>query len=175
MNLSNFFVFCNEPIWLANHKKKLKQWRLPEIEDSKDGVPLPLAHLYRWEGEDFGQNIYGIKVRCYWEHPGNPLGTWRNMLGTKEKWKNSPSPPPPPSMRWLSILSRVFIFFPLGGEGRWFFNSCVPKCSQMFPNVKYVFPKGVPSSTSLYPFFFAQSSTLLTYIAGTRGRHSILA
>jgi hypothetical protein len=24
----------------------------------KDGVPpLPLAHLYKWEGEDFGQNI----------------------------------------------------------------------------------------------------------------------
>jgi hypothetical protein len=32
---------------------------LLKIEDSmKDEVPSPLAHLYRWEGEDFGQNIW---------------------------------------------------------------------------------------------------------------------
>jgi len=54
----------------------------------KDGVPLPLAHLYRWEGGRTLGIAYSIKARCYWEHPwethwelrghiGNPLGTCR--------------------------------------------------------------------------------------------------
>jgi len=53
---------------------------------------------------------YGIKVRCYWEHPwgthwnlGNILGThWeleRNMLGTKGKWKKILLYLPPPKKK----------------------------------------------------------------------------
>jgi len=59
-------------------------------------VPTPLVHLYRWEGEDFRQNIYWIEVRCYWEHHwGTYWELERNMLGTKEKWKEIlPSPHP---------------------------------------------------------------------------------
>jgi len=38
---------------------------------------------------------YGIKARCYWEHPwrtywepdGNPLGTWREHVGNKGKMR----------------------------------------------------------------------------------------
>jgi hypothetical protein len=93
----------------------------------KDGVPLALAQLYRWEGEDFGQNIW-IKVRCYWKHPwgsdwelreqsGNLMGTHRElkgkMLGTKEKWKkilhflawtNSPI------INWGYLWSIIYLF-----------------------------------------------------------------
>jgi hypothetical protein len=87
-------------------KKKLKLWRLPNIEDSME----------RWSASPFGLPIMGekgrtlgktyeIKVRCYWEHSwgthwehiGNLRGTyWEfegNMLGTKENGKH---PPPPP-------------------------------------------------------------------------------
>jgi hypothetical protein len=55
-----FFFFCNEPIWLAHRKKKLKLWRLPKIEDSMEwwSASPPLAHLYRWERQDFGQNVW---------------------------------------------------------------------------------------------------------------------
>jgi hypothetical protein len=41
---------------------------------------------------------YGIKARCYWEHPlGNKLGAIWNLKGTKKKRKKSfrPLPPPP--------------------------------------------------------------------------------
>jgi hypothetical protein len=39
-------------------KKKLKIPKNPKIEDSMERSAVPLAHLYRFEGEDFGQNIW---------------------------------------------------------------------------------------------------------------------
>jgi len=60
---------------------------------------LPIWPKYTAEkGRTLGKT-YGIKERCYWEHPlGNTLGThWeldRNMLGTNKKEKKS-SPPHP--------------------------------------------------------------------------------
>jgi hypothetical protein len=56
---------------------------------------LPIWPTYTAEkGRTLGKT-YGIKERCYWEHPlGNTLGThWeldRNMLGTNKKEKKSP-------------------------------------------------------------------------------------
>ncbi len=99
-------------------------------------VSPPLAQVYRWEGEDFGKT-YGIKARCYWEHPwethwelrkhiGNPLGIWKehkgNMLGTKEKWKKSLPPPRKnqdqswvhaESSHWLHEISISKLFVPI--------------------------------------------------------------
>jgi len=46
------------------------------------------------KGRTLGKT-YGIKVRCYWEHIGNLMGTWKEHVGTKEKWKN-PLPDGPP-------------------------------------------------------------------------------
>jgi hypothetical protein len=45
------------------------------------------------KGRTLGKT-YGIKTRCYWEHPWGthwvPDGEHRgNMLGTKEKWNKS--------------------------------------------------------------------------------------
>jgi hypothetical protein len=48
-------------MWLAHSKKKkFKLWKHPQKLKIlwKDEVPLPLAQLNRWEGEDFGQNIW---------------------------------------------------------------------------------------------------------------------
>jgi hypothetical protein len=60
---------------------------------------LPFWPTYIGEkGKTLGKT-YGIKARCYWEHPwnlGNILGTqWElegNMLGTKEKRKKNHPP-----------------------------------------------------------------------------------
>jgi len=43
----------------------------------------PLAHIYKREGEDFGQNI-GDNARCYWEHP---WGTYWEPIGNEGKMK----------------------------------------------------------------------------------------
>ncbi len=79
-----------------------------------NGEPLLLAHLYKWEGEDFGQNTRVIKDTL-WQHIENlenKIGThwnfFRNMMGTHrdpKKMKNlSPPPitphPQPPKKRW---------------------------------------------------------------------------
>jgi hypothetical protein len=52
------------------------------MEDSTESeVPLtPLAHLYRWEGEDFGQNIWDCEHprETHWEpreHIGSLMGS----------------------------------------------------------------------------------------------------
>jgi hypothetical protein len=70
----------------------LKLWSLLKIEDSMDRWIVSPFELYRWEGEDF--KTYGIKARCYWEHP---WGTrWEhdgNPLGTNEQRKKNPPPP----------------------------------------------------------------------------------
>jgi hypothetical protein len=96
-----FFV-CNEPIWLARHKKKLKLRRLPKIENYMERmVPPPLAHLYRWKAEDFGQNIWvglkwGAMGNSLGEHIGNLMGTWREHVGNKGKMKKTLLPRPLP-------------------------------------------------------------------------------
>jgi len=54
---------------------------------------LPLLPTYIGEKGRTLCKTYGIKVRCYWEHPwgthwepyGNPLELGGNILGTKEK------------------------------------------------------------------------------------------
>ncbi len=60
-------------------------------------MPPPLAHLYRWEGADFGQNIYAIKVRCYWEHLWGtywePIGNLKGTYCEQRKMKKNPPLP----------------------------------------------------------------------------------
>jgi len=80
-----FFFFCNEPIWLAHHKKKVEtiggspKWKILW----KDGVPPPLAQLYRWEGEDFGQKHMGLKQGAI----GNTLGEHiENLENISRTW-----------------------------------------------------------------------------------------
>jgi len=67
-------------------QKKLKQWRLPKIEDSMERWNvLPLWPTYIGKGRPLGKT-YGIKARCYWEHHwGTHWELEGNMLGTKKK------------------------------------------------------------------------------------------
>jgi len=62
---------------------------------------LPLWPTYIGEkGRTLGKT-YGIKARCYWEHPWGthwePRELEGDMLGTKEKRKKSPPTPPKPT------------------------------------------------------------------------------
>jgi hypothetical protein len=54
-----FFQLANIIVLLTKKKKKVGLVRHPQPKKIlwEDGVPPPLARLYRWEGEDFGQNI----------------------------------------------------------------------------------------------------------------------
>jgi hypothetical protein len=66
------FCFYKVPIWKMNpsqKKKKSKLWRLPKIEVPwKDGIPRPLAQLYRWKRKDFGKHMGKTPL-------GNALGS----------------------------------------------------------------------------------------------------
>jgi hypothetical protein len=91
------------------NKNKLKVWKLSEIVDSMERLQcFSLWPMYIGEkGRTLGKT-YGIKARCYWEHPGgthwkprehigNLMGIhWElegNMLETKGKRKKSlPAP-----------------------------------------------------------------------------------
>ncbi len=55
---SNFFFAISQFDWPIA-KTEVEAMEAPQNRRfyGKDGVPPPLAHLYRWEGEDFGQNI----------------------------------------------------------------------------------------------------------------------
>jgi hypothetical protein len=74
---------CNEPIWLANHSKRLKLWRLLEIEGSilKYRVP-PLWPTYIGERRTTFAKAYGIKVRCHGRNVGEHVGNLKNILRT---------------------------------------------------------------------------------------------
>ncbi len=65
-----FFFFLQWVDWLTP-KKSWNYGGSPKQKILwKDGVPPPLAHLYRWEGEDFGQNIWDwseVLLGTYWE------------------------------------------------------------------------------------------------------------
>jgi hypothetical protein len=65
---------------LAHHKKRLKLWKLPKIEDymEKWSASRLWPRYISEKGRTLGKT-YGIKVRWYWEHPwgigehvGNP-------------------------------------------------------------------------------------------------------
>jgi hypothetical protein len=91
----NFFFGCNDPIWLAHHKKKLELRRLPKIEDSMERWRcLPLWPTYIGEkGRTLGKT-YRIKMRCYWEHLWGTHWEPREHVGNKGKMKKNPPPPP---------------------------------------------------------------------------------
>jgi hypothetical protein len=86
---------------LAHDKKKLETMEAPQNRRFYEKMEcLPLWPTYIGEKWRTLGKTYGIKARCYWEHPWethwepreyirNLMGThWkleRNMLGTKEK------------------------------------------------------------------------------------------
>ncbi len=81
--LSNsIFLFGMEQIWLAHHSRKMKLFRLLQIEGSilKYRICPPLAQLYRWKEDNICQSIYRIKVRCYWELFGGTCQELGNSL-----------------------------------------------------------------------------------------------
>jgi hypothetical protein len=71
----NFFLFCNEPFWLA-----LKLWRVWKFVFGPPNIDEKRTTLGK---------AYAIKVWCYWEHIGNfrtswkPLGTWWEHSGNR--------------------------------------------------------------------------------------------
>jgi hypothetical protein len=74
--LFNFF-FLQQANLIGPSHKKMKLWRLPNIEGSilKYRVPLLWPTYISERRTTFGK-AYRIKVRCYGEHVGNTLGTW---------------------------------------------------------------------------------------------------
>jgi hypothetical protein len=59
--LASFFCFCsNGPFWLSYNQIKLKLGRFHKLAVSMWGwIAFPLSHLYKWEGQNFGQNKMG--------------------------------------------------------------------------------------------------------------------
>jgi len=90
---------CSKNLIGPLQKKKLKLWRLLQnrILFGKDGVPNYIGEKGRTLGK-----TYGIKARCYWEHPWGthwePREHIENLKGIKEKgkMKKKSFPPPPP-------------------------------------------------------------------------------
>jgi hypothetical protein len=79
-----YFIFCNEPIGLANHSKKMKLFKLPKREGSILKYRVP--HLWpRWKEDNICQSIWDKK----WVGVGNSLGTCQE-LGNSLLW----APPP---------------------------------------------------------------------------------
>jgi hypothetical protein len=69
------FVFCNEPIWLANHSKRSEAMEAPQnsrfyFEFLAFGTPI-----YVKRSTTFAK-AYGFKVRCMEIMLGNTLRTW---------------------------------------------------------------------------------------------------
>ncbi len=106
------FLFCNEPIWLAHHKKKLKLWRLPKIKVSME----------RWNASPFDPpSFFSFFLILLWaKHMGlkrdaigntlgeQILGTWwkpiGNLKGTYwEQRKNEKNPHPNENLAILAI------------------------------------------------------------------------
>jgi hypothetical protein len=78
------FFFCNEPIWLAHSKKKLKLWRLAHYRKFYGKMEcLPLWPTYIGVK---GRTLRQIIMRCYSEHPWGTHWKLRehieNLLGT---------------------------------------------------------------------------------------------
>ncbi len=66
--ISPNFHFCNESIWLAHCKTKSSNYGgSRNIEDSMEHLPLWCTYIGE-KGRTLGKT-YGIKARCYWEHP----------------------------------------------------------------------------------------------------------
>jgi len=91
------FCFCNEPIWLAHRKQKLRLWWLPQNRRFYIGVPTFGPPIYVRRGGLWAKHM-GLKrgaIRnTLGEHIENPLGTWKEHVGTKWKMKNIPPLPP---------------------------------------------------------------------------------
>ncbi len=80
-------------------QKRLNVWDLPKIEGSilEYIAPCLWPSYIGWRRTTVAEP-YGIKVKCYWEHPwGTQWELDGNMLGTKEYEKNPPPHPPPPN------------------------------------------------------------------------------
>ncbi len=100
---SSIYFFCNKPIWLAHHSKKMELWRLPRVRGSnlKFFLLLPLAQVYRWKEDNICQSIWDQK----WSAIGNSLGTCQE-LGNSFLW---PPPYPQEKREALHSMTRLLI------------------------------------------------------------------
>jgi hypothetical protein len=113
--------WATSQVFLFDHsitKNKLKLNKLPKITIVIWGwCASPLAHLYRWKGENFGQKIWD-KVRRYWEHPwkthwelgehhGNNLRTWWEL----KNWNFSSSHTSFPKGKKMNPLGCMYSCF----------------------------------------------------------------
>ncbi len=102
IHLTSPTFFCG--IWLATSQNNVETMKAPQNRSFYEKMKClpPLAHLYRWEGEEVGlwAKHMGLKQgaigNTHEEHIGNLMGScWEQ----KEKGKKSSSsrhPPPPP-------------------------------------------------------------------------------
>ncbi len=107
-----YFLAMSHVDWPTTKVKTLN-WEAPHKNNLYVSIKYfsPLAHLYWWEGEHFGQRIW-YKVRCF----GNTLQTWGTSLWTCWKHKNKRIPnsstSPTKGKRWILF---IYVHF-----SRWF-------------------------------------------------------
>jgi hypothetical protein len=92
----------------------------------KDGWPLPLAQVYRWKGEDCGQNIWDsseLILGTHWESDWIPLGTWWEHIGNKGKMKKILCHPHPKLKEKNRATFGACWAFPLAARNFYFQNS----------------------------------------------------
>jgi hypothetical protein len=92
---SNFFLMQWANFIRPSQKKSLNYGGSQNRRFIREMKCLPLWPSYTDEKGRTLDKTYGIKARCYWEHPrgthqepdGNPLGTWKEHVGNKGKMK----------------------------------------------------------------------------------------
>jgi hypothetical protein len=106
-----FFLFLatmSQFDWPILKEKKVETMEVPQ---NRRWNASPFRQPYLGEkGRTLDQKTYGIKARCYWEHPwGTYWELIGNVNGTKEKWKKIlSSHPPSPTQNLKEKKSRHF-------------------------------------------------------------------
>jgi len=135
---TTFFFPCNWPITekVWNYEGYPKQKIIVRYE-----IPRPLAHSYSWLMVGLWAKHMGLKrgamENTLGEHTGNMMRThWElegNMLGTKEKWKESHPPTTVTEVGWKVRLATY--------TG----HNCLPICFQDFTWTLLLSPYSLPA------------------------------